>query len=332
MHKFTNAIGIDVSKLTLDLHDHANDLRIQVDNTTVGFKKIIQWSLKNNSDFSNVFFCFEHTGLYSLPLAVFLTENQIPYAVVPGMEIKRSLGISRGKNDQVDAKRIGEYAYLRREKIDLYTLPSSNLLELKSLLTLREKMVSQRAGYLASKKEMLDFFKIVKPSSVLFEVQEKMIKELDTQIDKVEAQIKKIIDKDEHLKKTFQLITSVKGVGLVVGVSLMVYSNCFTTFKDWRKFASYCGIAPFEYVSGTSIKGKKKIHYLANKRIKSLLSNAATVSIQHNPEMKLYYQRRLKEGKNKMSTINIIRNKVLARVFAVVQRGTPYVNTLKFAA
>lgn len=332
MQKFTNAIGIDVSKLTLDLHDHVNDLRIEVDNTTAGFKKLIQWSQKNNTDFSTVFFCFEHTGLYSLPLAIFLTENQVPYAVVPGIEIKRSVGITRGKNDQVDAKRIAEYAYLRREQINLYSLPSTNLLELKSFLTLREKMVSQRAGYMASKKEMLDFFKVVKSSSVLFEVQEKMINQLDAQIEKVESQIKKIIDKDEHLKKIFQLVTSVKGVGLVVGVSLMVYSNCFTTFKDWRKFASYCGVAPFEYVSGTSVKGKTKVHYLANKRIKALLSNAATVSIQHNPEMKLYYQKRLKEGKNKMSTINIIRNKVLARVFAVVQRGTPYVNILKFAA
>ncbi|WP_222983827.1 hypothetical protein [Flagellimonas meishanensis] len=42
--------------------------------------------------------------------------------------------------------------------------------------------------------------------------------------------------------------------------------------------------------------------------------------------MKRYYERRTEEGKNKMSTINIIRNKLSARMFAAVNRGTPYVS------
>jgi len=48
--------------------------------------------------------------------------------------------------------------------------------------------------------------------------------------------------------------------------------------------------------------------------------------------MKLYYKKRVLQGKSKMSTINIIRNKLIARVFAVVKRGTPYVDTIKYAA
>jgi len=48
--------------------------------------------------------------------------------------------------------------------------------------------------------------------------------------------------------------------------------------------------------------------------------------------MKLYYQRRINEGKSEMSTLNIVRNKLLARIFAVIERGTPYVETYKFAA
>ena len=71
---------------------------------------------------------------------------------------------------------------------------------------------------------------------------------------------------------------------------------------------------------------------MANKRIKTLLSNAATTSIQFNPEMRLYYERRISEGKSKMSTQNIIRNKIVSRVFAVIRRGTPFVDTLGYAA
>ncbi len=103
-------------------------------------------------------------------------------------------------------------------------------------------------------------------------------------------------------------------------------------FKDARKFASFCGIAPFPNSSGTSIRGRTKVSHLANKKIKSLLDLCAKSAIQSNPEMKSYYHKRIEQGKNKMSTINIIRNKIVYRVFAVVKRQTPYVNTMKFAA
>ena len=55
-------------------------------------------------------------------------------------------------------------------------------------------------------------------------------------------------------------------------------------------------------------------------------------AIQFNPEMRMYYQKRVAEGKNEMSTLNIVRNKLLARIFAVVQRQSPYVDTYRFAA
>ena len=332
MSLFANSIGIDVSKKTLDLYDHLLQQFIQVPNNAGGFKELLKWVKKNNGELPKVLFCFEHTGMYSLPLAVYLSAQGIQYAMVPGLEIKRSLGLRRGKSDRADSQAIARYAFQRREEIRIYQLPSRHLLELKSLLSLREKMVSQRAGYQVSRKEAKAFLKVVKPSPVLFEVQDKMIKELNGQINKVEMQILEVIGNDEHLKKTFDLVTSVKGVGLVLGTTMLVYTNCFTAFDDWRKFACYCGIVPFEYQSGTSIKGKKKISRFANKRLKTLLSNAACTSIQHSSEMKLYYERRIQEGKDKMSTQNIIRNKIVARVFAVVQRGTPYVDTFKYAA
>jgi transposase len=330
--KFTNTIGIDVSKKTLDIYDYAHQLALQVNNDGSGYKELLKWVEKNNTDLPGTLICFENTGMYSLPLAVYLTDKQRSFVMVAGLEIKRSLGINRGKNDQADAQAIARYAYLRREEIKVHQLPSTSLLELKSLLSLREKMVTQRAGYQSSKKEMKSFLKIVKTTSVIFDAQQTVIKELNKQVLRIEKQMMEIINKDADLKKTFDLVTSVKGVGLVLGTTMLVYTNCFTAFQDWRKFACYCGIVPFEYQSGTSIKGKTKIHHFANKRLKSLLSNAACSSIRYNPEMKLYYERRIKEGKNKMSTQNIIRNKIVARVFAVVNRGTEYVDTLKYAA
>jgi len=166
----------------------------------------------------------------------------------------------------------------------------------------------------------------------LFDVQEKMINTLNKQINKIEKEMKDIIKTDSKLKEMFDLVISVKGIGPQTTLFLIAYTAGFTKFKDSRKFASYCGIAPFSNSSGTSIRGRTKVSNLANKKIKSLLDLCAKTAIQHSPEMKNFYEKRINNGKNKMSTINIIRNKLLARAFAVVKRGVPYVDTLRFAA
>jgi transposase len=159
-----------------------------------------------------------------------------------------------------------------------------------------------------------------------------MLKALSSQINKIDKELNNIVNEEPAIKKLFDLITSIKGVGKQTALFMIAFTNGFTLFDNWRKFASYAGTAPFPYQSGISIKGRTKVNHLANKKFKSLLNMCATTSIICNPEMKTYFERRKAEGKNGMSTINIIRNKILARIFAVVNRGTPYVDTYKFAA
>ena len=171
-----------------------------------------------------------------------------------------------------------------------------------------------------------------KDNSTLFEVQENMVKHLTKQINKVDKKLAETVLESDDLKEIYDLILSIKSVGPQTALFIITYTNGFAKFDTWRKFASYCGIAPFPYQSGTSIRGRTKVNNLANKKIKSLLDLCAKSSIQFNPEMKKYYEKRVSEGKPKMSTINIIRNKLLSRIFAVVKRRTPYVNTLGYAA
>ena len=141
-----------------------------------------------------------------------------------------------------------------------------------------------------------------------------------------------IVIEDNNLKDMYYLVVSIKGIGRMSALLVIIYTNRFTKFETWRKFASYCGTAPFPYQSGTSIKGRSKVSHFANKQIKSILNMCAISAIQHNPEMRIYYQRRTEQGKNKMSTINIIRNKLIARMFAVVKRGTIYESKLRYAS
>lgn len=98
------------------------------------------------------------------------------------------------------------------------------------------------------------------------------------------------------------------------------------------QFACYSGVAPFEYQSGTSIRGRTKVSNFAQKKLKSLLNLGALSAKRHDVELKNYFERKVAEGKNKMLVVNAIRCKILARAFAVINRGTPFVNTQKFAA
>lgn len=330
--KINETIGIDVSKLTIDAHIFKAQKHKCFKNNNSGFTELLEW-VKGNSivPLSEQLFAFEHTGLYSFPLSIYLTDKDIAYLLIPGLELKKSLGIARGKDDKIDAKAIALYAYRRREEITPYQLPSRHLLELRRLLSLRDKLVKQRAGFKATNKEIKDH--LSKTDNVTyFTVHENMIIHLSKEIVTVEKQLRLIINNDVKLNELFKLITSIKGVGEQTALFMIAYTNGFTLFDNARKFASYAGVAPFPHKSGTSVHGRNKVNQFANKKFKSLLSNCATTALNHNTEMRMYYERRLKEGKNKMSTINILRNKILGRIFAVVQRGTPYVDTFAYAA
>lgn len=332
MEKFTNCIGIDVSKEKLDAHDYKLKKHHIFSNDLKGYQMLLDWAVKNHAkQEEKTVFCFENTGIYSLGLCVFMQDNKLAYSQVSGLEISSSAGIIRGKTDQSDALKIAQYGYYRRDELALTSLPADELLQLKELVNLRERMVKQRSGYQAHLKELNRFAKREK-RKLLFASQEKMIEELSEQIKAIEKEMERLIEETAEVKKNYQLATSVKGVGLILGVSLLVYTDNFTKFDTWRQFASYAGIAPFDYQSGSSIKRAKQVSGIANKRMKGLLSNAAVCNIQHNPEMRLYYQKRINEGKHKMQVQNIIRNKTVARVFATVKRGIPYVDIASFAA
>lgn len=325
-------IGIDASKLTLDCSIHTIGGQAVFENTPEAISKMADWSIgTSDMDKANLLFVFEHTGLYTHQLIQYLGANGYTFHVVPGLEIKRSLGISRGKEDRADAKRIALYGYRIREEVEPYRVRGEALESLKGLMSMRRKLVSQRAGHkstLGEQQRILD----KKSGKVLFEVQQALIDALDVQVSRIENEIERIIGQSQRLRNLYRLLVGIRGIGPVTARFLIVYTVGFTAFKTWRKFSSYCGTAPFPHSSGTSIRGRTKVSHLANKEGKTLLNMCAVSAIQFNPEMKAYYERRVEAGKNKMSTLNIIRNKLLARAFAVAARGTPYVNTMKYVS
>jgi transposase len=55
-------------------------------------------------------------------------------------------------------------------------------------------------------------------------------------------------------------------------------------------------------------------------------------TLKYDPQLKEYYNKKKVEGKNSMLVLNNIRCKLISRIFAVINRQTPYINTYKFAS
>ena len=325
-------VGVDVSKLKLDVFIRENQVHKLFSNDLNGFELLVRWLQKQTEQpLHTIIVCFEHTGLYSMPLALFLEERKIAFSMIPALEIKRSLGITRGKNDFIDSKRIAEFAYRFKDKIFVTKLPAAGIRKLHSLLTLRDRLATNMSGYIVSRNETLRTMK-KEDFPELFFAYEQMIITLKDEIKKLEKAIKTVIQSDEELRTSFGLITTVKGIGLIVASHLIVYTHNFTRFGNWRKFACYSGIAPFDYQSGTSVRGKTQVSPIANMQVKRMLHLSAICAIHTDAELKEYYHRRLAEGKARMTVINVIRNKLVARIFAVIKRGTPFVDIKKYIA
>lgn len=330
MKNYVDVIGIDVSKLTLDAYMHKEGEYAVFTNNRKGFIKLLVWSKKKYRK-TPIFYCFENTGNYSLKLAAFLSDKSIDYVEENPLLIKRSVGIVRGKTDKLDSVMIARYAWLHREELSLGNVRGIALQELGRLLALREQFVRNRTGLMNSLKELTSLLSSPSTDTCCKSVR-CSISYLSKQILKIENRINKLIRTEASLYKNYKLLQTMRGVGLVLGSQLLYHTSNFKRFKTWRQFSSYCGTAPFEYSSGTSIHKPKRCHHIGDRKMKTLLSLASISAIQHDSELKLYYRKKIEEGKPKMVALNNVRNKLLSRAFAVVKRGTPYVELQQFAA
>lgn len=331
---FTKVInGVDISKswidtATLQTASYRPRRKLpttQHDNNPKGFE---QWWTQVSQQTgchapSEYFICMEHTGIYTIPFCQFLEAKGIAYTLISGFEIKHSGGIQRGKNDAIDARRIARYAYQKGTEIRLHTLATKEIRLLRTMLTNRNRLKKSVQGFKAAigEQQTLDNEYL---NSIAHTLDLQSLEDLEAIKKRAENQIMDYIKTIPTLAFHFDLATSVCGIGWLTAAWMLVLTDNFTRYTDPRKFACYCGCAPFEHSSGSSIKGKTKVSHIANKFMKSLLTQGAYSAKNHDPEMHLFFHRQLALGKNQFSIINMIRNKLIHRVFAVIRTGKPY--------
>jgi transposase len=326
MKQYNHFFGVDVSKRTVDItHEHNQQLtHRQFTNDDEGMDQLMEWLNELNPAFENTLFCMEATGLYCFPLTRFLAANSIDIWIEHAAQIKKATALSRGKNDKVDSQRIALYATKNLDRLRLWRPMNATLEKIKHLASLRNRLVETKKKLVTPIKEFEDM-----GNTAMAKLLTKTIKSSLTAIDKdlqnIESKIIGIVNEDENLKLLYKLVTSVVGIGFVTAINLLVHTNGFTILKDVRKLACYCGVAPFEYSSGSSVRGRTKVHYMANKKLKCNLHMASLTAVKLDADLKAYYERKVAEGKNKMSVLNAVKNKLLARVIAVVNKQQEYV-------
>jgi len=333
-----NYVGIDVSKPYFDA-----SLMVVIDyqkqevkserflNTGVGLKSFLKWLVKSKVSLdNNTLIVIENTGVYHRLIWKFCSDHGLALHIGNATHIKWSFGIARGKNDVIDSKRLCNYAFSHSD--ELQATPALNLifLKLKDFMSSRTKMIKQ----LTSTKNFLKELKLSNDKSTQKILEQSFKASLDgikKSIKAIEIQIENILT-DPLIKKKYDLITTVPGIGRYTALYIICCTNNFATKITGKQLASYAGVVPFEHSSGISVKGKNRVHKMANKDLKKLLHLCALSAIKYYPEFKDYYDRKKEEGKNAMTVLNAIRNKIILRVVAVINSEKPYVNNYKQVA
>jgi transposase len=326
MKEYKYFYGVDVSKGTVDIvyTDKQITVHQKFSNDSAGMDQLMEWLRQNNTSSDHTLFCMETTGLYCLTLTHFLSSHSIDVWVEHSTTIKKATALARGKNDKVDAQRIASYATKNLDRLRLWKPMNATLEKIKHLATLRERLVEtvKRLTVPVQEFEERGDYAMAK---LLNKSMKKTLAALDKDLKMVESQIMEIVGQDENLRHLYKIITSVVGIGFVTAINLMVHTQGFSVMNDGRKLACYCGVAPFEYSSGSSIRGKTKVHHMANKKLKCNLHMASITAVRYDAELKQYYERKVAEGKNKMSVLNAVKCKLLARVASCVNNQRMYV-------
>jgi transposase len=332
---FTNFVGIDVSKLKFDLalikgQNREHVIQGVFDNTPKGIKSMSKF-LQNEHQvqLSETIFCMEFTGVYCRPLTSFFVEQDCHVWIEMPVNIIRSLGLQRGKNDCIDARRIALYAYKNREDVKLWKPQRDIILQLRDLLALRDRLITSQKALINPIEELIAMGAKTAAARVRKNCQ-KTLSSIEKEIKQIDAELDNTINGDPQLKNLFQLATSVPGVGKLTALFMICFTNEFSVYTNPKQLACYCGVAPFEHSSGTSIRGKTRVSHMANKVLKRMLHMGAMSVITRDPEMRSYYQRKIAQGKNKMLVINAVRNKIIHRLCAVIKRGYEYRSEIIF--
>jgi len=322
MEQFSFFTGIDVSKLWLDIAvfkpDYGIVYQTRIDNNVKAIKSFLRDLKKQfKGGMTDYLFCMEHTGKYGHAFLNASIQEQAKVWVELPIQIKRSQGLVRGKTDQWDAVRIAQYAYRFADKAVFWKPADKIIQDLKELQVKRNKLVKAHSQLSQENK-----------SDPLFK---KPLLALNQGIEAIELKMEQLVVQNGSANRQYELLKTVPGIGKQTAMALIIVTNGFTRLTESRKLSCYSGLAPFPYSSGSSVKGRTKVSKMGDKKLKVLLNLSAWNAIRSITAFKDYFNRKVSEGKHRMSVINAVRNKLIALALAVIKRNSPFEKNYSFS-
>jgi len=212
-------IGIDISKATLDVSIlSVADINVipyhQFPNNAKGFAQLLRWIIKQSQSVMQEHWrvCMENTGIYSLALNCFLHENGIWQCLENALQIKRSMGVVRGKNNKADSKTIALYACRFLDKLKSYLFPGKALLRLKALFGQRERLVDMHRQLQLGLQSLKGYEQEL--TIDITKQNQDLLKKLAAQIKAIDTALKDCLKEDAALQQKAQCMQSVPGIGL----------------------------------------------------------------------------------------------------------------------
>jgi transposase len=294
-NSYTQFVGIDVSKMKLDVYETKNKRYSIFSNNKVGIKKLLK-AIKPSPD---TLVLTDLTGGYENLVSNELVDHGFNVHKAQGRKVRKfteSFG-QKAKTDRIDAKMLTIYGDKMQETLRLYQKPSNQLQELVARreqlmeILLKEKNHKEHCNNKTTKHSVNEIIKV-----------------LQTQLDFVEAEIEKQIANDKELKEKSKVIGSIKSVGEKTTMVLLA-TMPELGFANRRQIAALAGLAPFAKDSGSS-SGKRKTG-VGRAIVKRMLFMCALVAIRNDKTLKAFYEKLVSKGKLKLVAIVAVMRKLL---------------------
>ena len=313
MTKINHFVGVDVSKDKFDVWDNVAGHR-SYPNDSKGYRQFAK-QLPANS------FCvMEATASYYQQLAMYLYEHDIELAVVNPISIKRfiQMKLQQNKTDKSDARMIALYGQEQPGLSRWIPAPEyiTKCKQLQQVIVLYLKQNTSLKNHIQSLES-----RGVK-SGVLIRSLKRQLKQVRQEIDLLEAEMQSLIQ--QYDADLFVNLSSIPGIGKKTAAFLIILTNGFRDFDNYRQVSSFCGLSPTEHSSGTSVKGRSRISKRGNPYIRNQLFMCSFTVCQCNAQCRSLYQRLVNKGKSKKLALIAVCNKLIKQAFSIAKSGLPY--------
>lgn len=320
-------VGIDIAAatFTVTVLRSATGERLVIgafEQTPEGFDTCIAALRKQGAYPHSTTIVMECTGVYGERLCHYLYHAGYFRLVVEApAAIHRVFKPSLGKNDSVDSQQIAEYAWRFSDRLRFWKPKDEAIEDIDTYLALREDAVCERT---AKKNRLKAFKRKQRLPEHAQQMIEQQILQLTDNIKDCEKRITALIEMHPELLKTYQLLTTIPGVKMLLAANLLVSSQGIPDTFNPRTLAKHLGIAPLEYQSGSSIYRTPRSAGYGNHRIRKLLRLAAQSLCTYRQQFQSYYKQKLAQGKAKSLILNNVSNKLVKIICAVSKNNQPY--------